>query len=102
MKNETKFCCNLTTPEFQKRKENVIDRLKDKLIEKKELSNGYAYRFPGTDEMLDELLEFIKTERKCCEFFNFKLLINDETKFAWLELTGEEGVKEFIKSEFQF
>jgi len=51
-----------TTPELQKRKKNVIASLKKQILEKKELKNGYAFKFFGTDEVLDELTEFIRTE----------------------------------------
>ncbi len=94
--------CKLTTPELRKRKETVIAALKQKLLEKKELANGYAYKFPDTDELLDELAEFIKTERTCCDFFSFGLSVSGDQREAWLELTGAEGVKEFIKSELNF
>ncbi len=45
--------------------------LKQKLVYKKELTNGYAFKFPGTASVPDELAEFIKAERKCCGFFTF-------------------------------
>lgn len=57
----TKFTCNLTTPELKKRKETVIANLKSQMLEKKELKNGYSYKFPGSDKILDKLTEFIKS-----------------------------------------
>lgn len=54
---------------MQKRKATVIASLKSQIIEKKELENGYIYKFKGNDPVLDELAEFIKTERQCCDFF---------------------------------
>ena len=58
-----------------------------------------AFNFPGTDKVLDELTEFIKTERACCDFFTFALSVSGDQSEAWLKLTGAEGVKEFITSE---
>lgn len=49
--------------------------------------------------MLDELTEFIKTERACCDFFVFGLSISGDKSEAWLKLTGPEGTKEMITSE---
>lgn len=95
----TALSCKLTSPELQKRKETVLASLKSKVIEKKELQNGFAFKFTGTDEMLDELNEFIKTERECCSFFIFNLSISGDKSEAWLELTGAEGVKDFVSSE---
>ncbi|SFE50638.1 hypothetical protein SAMN03003324_00713 [Pedobacter antarcticus] len=94
--------CKLTSPELQKRKETVIASLKQQILEKKELQNGYAFKFKGTDEILDELTEFIKTERECCDFFTFAMSIGGDKKEAWLELTGANGVKEFITAELGF
>ncbi|MEL7121303.1 MAG: hypothetical protein AAFO07_17785 [Bacteroidota bacterium] len=94
--------CNLTTSELQERKKTVLKSLKTKVVQKKELENGYAFEFPGTDEILDELIEFIKTERACCDFFVFRLSISGNKSEAWLELTGPEGTKAFISTELEF
>ena len=91
--------CKLTSPELQKRKETVLASLKAKVIEKKELDNGYAFKFSGSDQMVDELTEFIKTERECCDFFTFNLSISGDKSEAWLELTGVEGAKDFVTQE---
>jgi hypothetical protein len=89
--------CKLTTPELQKRKATVIAELKALVVSRKELTNGYEYEFMGTDEILDKLNSFIKTERMCCDFFTFQLTV-DENK-ALLNITGPQGAKEFIKEE---
>lgn len=94
--------CKLTSPELQRRKETVIASLKGQVIEKKELKNGFAYKFSGDDKVLDELTEFIKTERNCCDFFTFAISVSGDKSEAWLELTGADGVKEFITAELDF
>jgi hypothetical protein len=91
--------CKLTTPELQKRKETVLASLKSQITDKKELKDGYAFKFPGTDKVLDELTEFIKTERACCDFFTFNLSVSGDKSEAWLELTGVDGAKDFITTE---
>lgn len=102
-KNQSgQMSCKLTSPELQKRKETVIASLKQQVLEKKELQNGYAFKFKGTDKVLDELTEFIKTERECCDFFTFAMSISGDKREAWLELTGADGVKEFITAELGF
>lgn len=92
--------CKLTSPELRKRKEEVIATLKTQILEKKELTNGYAYKFSGADETLDTLMAFIKSERMCCDFFEFRLTVSNDS-FAWLEILGADGVKEFIKTELE-
>src|SRR5574337_205832 len=91
--------CKLTSPELRRRKETVIAELKKQLLEKKELDSGFAFRFPGNDAMLDTLMNFIKSERECCDFFAFQLSVNGDKSAAWLELTGPEGAKDFIRNE---
>jgi hypothetical protein len=95
----TVMACKLTSPELQKRKATILASLKQQIIEKKELPSGYAYKFSGADKVVDELAEFIKTERECCDFFTFNLSVSGDKSEAWLELKGPEGVKDFIKSE---
>ena len=92
--------CKLTSPELKKRKEEVIFKLKQQIVEKKELLNGYAYKFKGTDEILDALTAFIKSERMCCDFFNYKLIVSNDSS-VWLEISGAEGAKDFIKTELE-
>jgi hypothetical protein len=93
------LACKLSTPELRERKETVLASLKKQLVEKKELTDGYAFKFSGSDAMLDELTEFIKTERECCDFFTFNLSIAGDKNEIWLELRGVEGAKDFVTDE---
>jgi hypothetical protein len=98
METATKpISCKLTAPELQKRKATVIAALKALVLEKKELENGFSYKFDGTDEILDKLNDFIKTERACCDFFTFQITVEGQT--ARLNITGPNGAKEFLKDE---
>lgn len=101
MGNSKEMTCKLTSPELQKRKTTVLTELRKQVIEKNELTNGYAFRFEGSDAMIDKLNEFIKTERHCCDFFMFNLKIAGDQSSVWLELTGAEGAKDFIKTELE-
>jgi hypothetical protein len=93
----SKLTCKLTSPELRIRKEQVIAALKSKILDSRELVDGYEYKFDASDDMLDQLTEFIKSERICCEFFDFGL--NLKNNQVWLSITGPEGSKEFIKTE---
>jgi hypothetical protein len=97
----TVLTCKLSTPEFQKRKLTVLTSLKKQVLERKELTNGFAFRFVGSDKVLDEVTEFIRTERECCDFFTFNLSISGDKSEIWLELTGVEGAKDFITQELE-
>jgi hypothetical protein len=96
----TQLSCKLTSTELKKRKEDVIAMLREQMIEKKELTEGYCYKFNGTDEILEMLTLFIRSERQCCGFFNFRLSVNNDS-FTWLEISGPEGTKKFITAELK-
>lgn len=98
-KNNTELSCKLTSKELQQRKATVLAGLKDQVLEKKDLHNGFAFKFKGTDKMIDDIIEFVKTERKCCDFFTFTLSFSGDGSEAWLELTGPDGAKDFISTE---
>lgn len=93
--------CKLSSKEVQERKMTVLASLRKQVLERKELPNGYAFRFEGSDKVIDELTEFIKTERECCDFFTFNLSISGDKSEAWLELTGVDGAKDFITKEME-
>ncbi|NCT93041.1 MAG: hypothetical protein GXC72_01345 [Chitinophagaceae bacterium] len=98
--NTQSFSCKLTTPELQKRKAEVIAVIKKQVKGKMELPNGYRYSFDGTDEILETVAAFIKSERTCCGFFNFTMAVTNDDKIS-LDITGAKGVKEFIKTELE-
>jgi hypothetical protein len=103
MRPETKtLVCKLTTPELQERKKTVIANVKALVLERVETDTGVRFRFDSTDSVLDLTMDFIKTERLCCDFFDFRLSIAADTGFMWLELSGPEGTKQFILDEIGF
>jgi hypothetical protein len=100
--DKNKISCKLTTPELRLRKATVIASLKEMVLEKQELVNGFRYRFDGSDQTLDLLSDFIKTERLCCDFFTFSLTVGNHAFPVWLELSGPEGSTAFIENEIEF
>ncbi len=99
--SDKELACKLTSLELRQRKSTVIASLKVKALERVETKNGFKYRFNGDDDTIDQLTEFIKTERQCCPFFIFNLSISDEKGMLWLEVTGAQNVKDFIRSEME-
>ena len=93
--------CKLTTPELQARKKAVIQQLKDLVLERIELTDGVKYKFDGSDAVVDMVASFIKTERLCCNFFDFNMYVSSSGDL-WLELTGPAGTKDFINKEIAF
>ena len=97
--SSTNISCKLTSDKLQQRRSEVLEILKKQIIEKRELIDGYAFKFKGSDEVFDELTAFIKTERQCCDFFTFNLSVGGDKKEIWLELTGPHQAKELMKAE---
>ena len=97
-----KFYCNikaLTTAERARHKQ-----LTEKLISiRKEVvqtEKGYEFQYSPTEVSLAELAEWVGAEGKCCPFFDFHIDLEREGRLLCLRLTGEEGIKAFIREEF--
>jgi hypothetical protein len=65
-----------------------------------ETGNGYEFQFTPKDVTLAELTDWVGMESKCCPFFDFHIDLENEGKLICLRLTGEEGIKQFIRTEF--
>ena len=96
------IACTLTSEDLRRRKETVLASLRSKIAERTEFEDGYSFVFPGNDAVMDELVEFIKTERECCKFFQFDLSVSGDKSGIQLRLTGPQGVKDFIRDELGF
>jgi hypothetical protein len=77
----------------------LIHRLTTEAAEISELPDGLAFRFPA--EEYDAVTEFVGRERLCCPFLTFALEVSPDRGPIWLRLTGEGGVKEFIRAELR-
>ncbi|HYP28754.1 MAG TPA: hypothetical protein VE262_18730 [Blastocatellia bacterium] len=77
-----------------------VGRLREKVLEVRELPDGYAFRFNIDSRTVMEAAEFIACERLCCPFFDSELGVGREGGPPWLRLKGREGVEDFIRIEF--
>ncbi len=95
-----KFYCNLKalTPAQRARHQELSKALRTAVSEKAELPNGFGLRVAADD--LPMLAEWVGYESKCCPFFNFELDLARDQGPLWLRITGGEGAKAFIRSEF--
>lgn len=97
---ELGIACNLTDPEFQRRRADLLNTFQGALLETRELDDGYAYRFPSEGNRIAELAQLIAFERQCCPFLQFNMRLEPANGPIWLELTGPEGTKAFLRSLF--
>lgn len=93
---ELPIACDLTNKAFADRRQTILASLWQKVDERQELADGYAFCFPGTDEMAQEIVDLALAERQCCAFFQIELSFSPGKGPIWLRLRGAKGVKQFI------
>lgn len=64
----------------------------------RDLDSGYALRFAPEDALLPDLATLIDLERQCCPFLTFDLKVLPANGPIWLELTGPEGTRDFLRT----
>jgi hypothetical protein len=99
---QSKFYCNIKalTPEERAHHKQLGDKLMAARKEIVEMDKGYEFQFSPKDVTLAELADWVVNESKCCPFFDFHIDLENEGRLVCLRLTGEEGIKQFIRAEF--
>jgi hypothetical protein len=99
---QSKFYCNIKalTPEERAHHKQLGEKLMAARKEIVETEKGYEFQYSPADVSLAELAEWAGAESKCCPFFDFHIDLEHEGKLLCLRLTGEEGIKAFIRAEF--
>jgi hypothetical protein len=100
---QSKFFCNTKalTVEQRARHKQLTEKLMAARKEIVESAKGYEFQFSAADVTVGELADWVAMEGKCCPFFDFHIDVEREGKLLCLRLTGEEGVKAFIRAEFE-
>ena len=96
------FVCDMDalTAEERTRHRELALQLRPAVKEFIELPDGYAVRFLPDRRLALEIAEFVTLESLCCPFFTIAMEIEKEGGPIFLKITGREGVKPFIRSEF--
>lgn len=99
---ESPIACNLNALDREQRlrHQSLTAALRDAMRETRELPDGYSFRLPSDEATIHRAAEWITLERRCCPFIAFGLEVDREGGPLWLSLTGREGVKPFLKTEF--
>jgi len=66
----------------------------------RELPDGYEFEFPWNPETYNALAEVSPLEHACCPFFDIVIRIESGSNNLYWRLTGQEGIKAFIRAEF--
>ena len=99
---QNRFYCNIKalTPEERAHHKQLSDKLTAARKAVVETEKGYEFQFSPQDVTIAELADWVVAESKCCPFFDFHIDLENQGKLICLRLTGEEGIKQFIRSEF--
>ena len=101
-KHASPFACNAFALSAEIRKRH-FDQFGPALLTLKkatrELADGYEFEFPADNHTYQLLTEWMFQERLCCPFFDIELRLESGAGPFWLRLTGQRGVKEFIKAD---
>src|SRR6185369_15793089 len=99
---EIPLACSLTalTAAERAHHSDLSKELHSAVKDIRELDNGYAFQFSGVAKTISMVAEWISLERLCCPFFTFQLEVASESKPMWLRMTGRDGVKDFMRTEF--
>src|SRR5260370_24560658 len=100
---QNKFYCNIKAlnPAEREHHKQLTDKLIAARREIVEAEKGYEFQYSPSNVSIGELADWVAAEGKCCPFFDFHIDLEREGSLLCLRLTGEEGIKPFIRSEFQ-
>jgi len=100
---QNKFYCNskALNPAERIRHKELTHKLIAARKEIVETEKGYEFQYSPANVSLAELADWVEAEGKCCRFFDFHIDLEREGTLLCLRLTGEEGIKPFIRAEFQ-
>jgi hypothetical protein len=103
MTTGSKFFCNIKALAPAERAHHKL--LTEKLISSRteivETEKGYEFQFDPSVVSIAELADWAVAESKCCPFFDFHIDLEHEGTLVCLRLTGDQGIKQFVQSEFQ-
>jgi hypothetical protein len=96
------FACNLKaiSAADRPRYSELVKRVRSAILNRREISNGYAFKLDNNTVTLPEAAEWISMERLCCPFLTFQLSAQGNQADWILTLTGPEGVKPLLDAEF--
>ncbi|NOU70347.1 hypothetical protein GC098_02665 [Paenibacillus sp. LMG 31458] len=93
-------CCHTVfTKEERLDYKEIWSELDKRRLAVTEIEAGFQYQFPGDSDTLRYLSVWISLERKCCPFLTFTVIASSEDEPIFLQLTGKEDAKAFLRSE---
>jgi hypothetical protein len=98
----SRFYCDRSAiaPDQLKHKEELGQALRLSIRHTRELPDGFEFELSSGPATFQGVAEWASFERLCCPFFDISLQLTRQKGPTLLRLTGEAGVKQFIRAEF--
>ncbi len=91
------LACSLDSKELYARSRELLPGLVTRAIGRADIPNGFCWTFTATDGLLAEIGHLIDTERKCCPFMRFVIVVEASGGQVSLDVTGPSGTREFLQ-----
>ena len=101
---ESPFACNRLALDAKARARHFDElgpQLRGMVKGVRELPDGFEFQFPSDGPSVQLVSEWAAGEHLCCPFFDIALRFEHEGGGFWVRLTGRNGTKEFIRSDFK-
>jgi hypothetical protein len=97
----TSLYCDLSALDSDQRKRHstLTKELLSKQLEFKELADGYGMRFPHDTSLFTAISEWATLEHLCCPFLTLTMELQHDKGPIWLNISGDDGVKAFLRTE---
>jgi hypothetical protein len=97
-----KFYCNIKalSAKDRARHKELTEKLLTARDQTIETEKGYEFQYSPDKVTIAEVAEWVVAESKCCPFFDFHIDLENQGRLVCLRLTGSEGIKDFIRSEW--
>ena len=92
------LACDLgaLSAEEQARRSTLATRVAARFREVRELADGYAARLDSDAHAVQDALDWLLLERRCCPFLRLDLCFEPSDGPVWVQLRGGPGAKEFL------
>lgn len=82
--------------EERTRRSSAAARVSTHFREVRETSDGYTARLDADPQLVQDTLDWLLLERRCCPFLRLELQFEPGAGPVWLRFGGGPGVKEFL------
>lgn len=96
------FVCNMNALSGEQRALHgeLKKQLQAVLVFTQELPDGYKFQFRPGPQTYEALTRITPLEHACCPFLSISIRLDPAGELFW-QLSGNEGVKQFIRMEFR-